>query len=275
MRKLLVALPALAVLFTACSINNVTEDSSLGRFFDSAGVRGCFAFYDNGQGHFTIYNLPRYRDSAYSAGATFDILSSLVAFQSGVVKDDKAIVLTGDSAIDDPAHPGGRTTVKVDYSITRAFQSDAMENDVVFRRLADSIGPDSLKKWVDSLHYGDQKLGTPPNGNAIKIPADEQLGLIKKLYFNQLPFYRPIQEMVRAMMTTESNSNYKLVYKTSRVLYKDHVLGWVMGWVEENKHPYFFVLNVESPDTHADITGIGNQIVKRILSSMGFFQGKK
>lgn len=275
MRKLLVALPALAVLFSACSINNVTVDDSLGHFFDSAGVKGCFAFYDNGQGHFTIYNLPRYRDSAYPAGATFDILSSLVAFQNGVVKDNNTIMLTSDSTVDDPAHPGGRTTVKVNYPISRAFQSNAMENNVVFGRLADSIGRDSLKKWVDSLHYGDQRLGTPPNGDAIKIPADEQLGLIKKLYFNQLPFFRPIQEMVRDMMKTESNTNYKLVYKTGRVVYPDHVLGWVMGWVEENRHPYFFVLNVESPDVHADITGTGNQIVKRILSSMGFFQGKK
>lgn len=275
MRKLLLALPVIVVLFSACSINNVTEDASLGRFFDSAGVKGCFALYDNGQGHFTIYNLPRYRDSAYPAGATFDILSSLIAFQSGVVKDKNVIMFTGDSAVDDSAHPGQRTTVKVNYPISRAFRSNSLENDAVFQRLADSIGRDSLVKWVDSLHYGDQKLGTPPNGNRIKIPADEQLGLIKKLYFNQLPFFRPTQEMVREMMTMESNTNYKLVYKTARVPYQDHMLGWVMGWVEENKHPYFFVLNIESTDKSADNTGIGIQLVKRILSSMGFFEGKK
>jgi beta-lactamase class D len=138
---------------------------------------------------------------------------------------------------------------------------------------------DTLKKWVDSLHYGNMNLSGDPRGfwknDSLKINSDEQLGLTKKLYFNQLPFFRRSQELVRDMMITESNSNYKLVYKTARIGYPDRVMGWVMGWVEENKHPYFFVLNLVSPDARADISGIGLQLVKRILSSQGFFQGTK
>ena len=38
MRKLLVALSTIIVFFSACSVNNVSVDDSLGRFFDSAGV---------------------------------------------------------------------------------------------------------------------------------------------------------------------------------------------------------------------------------------------
>ena len=41
-------------LLTACSSGNVTVDSSLQRYFDSAGVKGSFSLFDNGQGHFTI-----------------------------------------------------------------------------------------------------------------------------------------------------------------------------------------------------------------------------
>jgi beta-lactamase class D len=256
MRKLLVALPAIIVLFSACSVNNVSVDDSLGRFFDSAGVHGCFALYDNGQGHFTIYNLSRYRDSAYPAGSTFDIVASLIGFQSGVIKDDKAVML-------------GST-------VGDAFKSNGSEP--IFRKVEDSIGMDSLRKWTDSLHYGNQALDKDTNavydGN-LTIPADEQLGLIKKLYFNQLPFFQRPQEIVRDMMSKEENTNYKLVIKVATVPYKDHVLGWVLGWVEENKHPYFFVLNLESADPHANAALIGTQIVKRILPSMGFFEGKK
>ena len=32
-----------------------------------------------------------------------------------------------------------------------------------------------------------------------------------------------------------------------------HALGWVVGWIEENQHPYFFVLNIESPDHNFDM----------------------
>src|SRR5580692_3282289 len=77
-------------LFTGCSSGNVTVDDSLQRYFDSAGMKGSFGLFDNGQGHFTIYNLTRYRDSLYQPGATFDILLSLIAVQAGVAKDDTA-----------------------------------------------------------------------------------------------------------------------------------------------------------------------------------------
>ena len=80
-------------LFAACSSGNVTVDNSLQRYFDSAGVKGTFGLFDNGQGHFTIYDLPRYRDSLYQPGATFDILQSLIAIQTGVAKDDTASLM--------------------------------------------------------------------------------------------------------------------------------------------------------------------------------------
>jgi beta-lactamase class D len=276
MRKLLVALPVLAVLFSACSINNVTVDDSLGRFFDSAGVKGCFALYDNGQGHFTVYNLPRYRDSAYPAGSTFDIVASLIAFQSGVIKDDKAVMLVGWDSVADPKHPGQRVAQNVNITLGQAFKFSSFES--VFRQVEDSIGMDSLRKWVDSLHYGNQALDKDTNAvynGSLRIPADEQLGLIKKLYFNQLPFYRRSQEMVRDMFDKTENSNYKLVYKAVSVPYNGHSLGWVLGWVEENKHPYFFVLNLESNQDVFVAYRAGIQIVKRILPSLGFFEGKK
>lgn len=262
MKTSLYLLAAAAFLFTSCASNNVTVDDSLGQYFDSAGVRGDFALLDNGQGRFTIYNLPRYRDSLHSPGATFDIPLSLIAFQTGVAKD-------GNDVLDSVA------------TIARAFGTVSEENYQVFQKLARNIGIDTIRKWVDSLHYGNRDLSGDPEGfgfwlhSNLKITADEQLGLTKKLYFNQLPFFRRPQELVREMMTKESNSNYTLVYKLGAVPSHSNVEGWVMGWVEENKHPYFFVLNLSSPNAEADITTIGLQLVKRILATQGFFQGKK
>lgn len=267
------------VFFSACSTNNVTVDNSLGGFFDSAGVKGDFALFDNGQGRFTIYDLRRYRDSLYPAAGTFDILQAVIAFQTGVLKDEKAVALVEDSSIADPAHPGRTIGLKVPYTYGRAMQDRSLTGDVVFQRLADSIGIDTLKKWVDSLQYGNKDLRADSGKvfvRGIRINADQQLGLIKKLYFNQLPFFRRSQDLVKNMMTKEENSNYKLVYKTGRAArLPGPAIGWVMGWVEENQHPYFFVINVESPNGQADIESIGIQLAKRILASMGFFQGKK
>ena len=239
MKTVLFALLAGSFLFTACSSGNVTVDNSLQHYFDSAGVKGSFSLFDNGQGHFTIYDLPRYRDSLYQPGATFDILQSLIAIETGVAKDDTALLYW-------------------DHH----------------------LGKDTLKKWIDSLQYGNKNIGDDTaafwSNNTLKINADQQLGLLKKLYFNQLPFFQRTQEIVRRMMPAENNSSYRLTYKIAQGTKEDgHAIGWVMGWVEENKHPYFFVVNLESADPQKDLGAAGLAIAKEILQQLGFFQGKK
>ena len=246
--NLLFALLLIPIFFAACSQNNVTEDNSLKKYFDSAAVSGSFGLFDNGQGHFTIYNLPRFRDSAYLPAATFDILQSLIGVQTGLVKDDSALI--------------------------------AVERENAFGQLALRIGKDTLKRWIDSLGYGNKNIGGPIDSfwlnNHLKITSDEQLGLVKKLYFDQLPFFQHTQVVVRRMMQRESNANYQLCYKTALGVKEDgHAIGWVLGWIEENKHPYFFVLNLESANPNLDINGEGINVLKGILKQMEFFQGKK
>ena len=242
----------LSVLFAACSTNNVTVDNSLERNFDSAGVKGTFGLYDNGQGRFTIYNLARFRDSAYPPGATFDILQALIAVQTGAAANERSLLFQPDSA--------GPVAGSI--------------------RLAGAVGKDSLKKWVDSLRYGNKDISeytdsSHPAGR-LAITADEQMGLIKKLYFDQLPFFQRTQKVVRSLLQKEENSNYRMVYKTG--IAKDaagKTTAWVMGWEEENKHPYFFVCNFEPANPQADVSALGLQLVKNILGPMGFFAGKK
>ncbi len=267
------------VFFTACSTNNVTVDDSFGKFFDSAGVKGCFALFDNGQGRFTIYNLPRYRDSAFSPDGTFDIVQSLIALQTGVAKDEHSPAVGSDSMRMDTVHPQWVADL---MSLTQAFQASPDSSTLGFADLARRIGTDTLQKWLDTLHYGNRDISGSQDSfwlqGALKITADEQLGLAKKLYFGQLPFFRRPQEIVRGMMKVESNSNYKLYYKTSNQgnAADGKAFGWAVGWIEENKHPYFFVVNLQMDDALRQDTGlIGLEIAKKILRQMGFFAGTK
>jgi beta-lactamase class D len=264
MSRSLFALFCASILFFSCSPNNVTVDNSLQRYFDSAGVQGSFGFFDNGQGHFTIYNLSRFRDSFYQPGASFDILQSLIGIQTGVVKDDSAVLIS-------------QTTPE---TLGQCFRDTSLAGRVGFQQVSSRLGKDTLKKWIDSLRYGNQQMGRDTTdfwfNNSLKINSDEQLGLLKKLYFDQLPFYPRPQLIVRRMMSAESNSNYQLRYKLARGTNEDgHAIGWVMGWVEENKHPYFFVVNLESVDPQKDLGAAGLSVARGILQQLGFFQGKK
>ena len=282
MSKTLFVLLLAASVFAACSPNNVTVDNSLQRYFDSAGVKGSFAFFDNGQGHFTIYNLPRYKDSAYAPGRTFDIVQALVGLQTGVIKDDTSRLPWPTAFV--PFQPGAHLDSSLFShdglrNLKGAFEDPTLMGDVDFVMFARQIGKDTLKKWIDSLRYGNRDVSGPIDScwfdNHLKVTGDEQLGLIKRLYFDQLPFYNRPQKLVRGIMPAEINSNYRLVYKTGQTTTTDgHALGWVLGWVEENKHPYFFVVNLEG-DSSKDLKEIGLHIVKSVLQPMGFFEGKK
>jgi beta-lactamase class D len=99
--------------------------------------------------------------------------------------------------------------------------------------------------------------------------------VVKRLYFGQLPFQKRTQEIVKKVMLQESNANYKLSYKSGLTRRENgNTLGWIVGWIEENNHPCFFVLNVEGDPT-TDMKTLRLDILKAILKDQGFFEGKR
>ena len=263
-----------AIFLSNCTSNNVKEDNSLKKVFDENHVDGCFGMFDNSHGMFTLYNIKRFRDSAYLPASTFKIVNSLIGIETGRVKDDSTIISWNGT-------PTGRTECDKDLTMYNAFR---LSCSPWFQELARRIGKDTMQHWLDTLGYARRygnftiknNLDTFWLDNSARITADEQLGLVKKLYFDQLPFQERSQQLVRSMMLMESNANYSLAYKTGRgVTHKEHALGWIIGWIEENRHPYFFVLQVEHPDKNFDIGPIRLRILKDILKSWGFMQGKK
>lgn len=141
-----------------------------------------------------------------------------------------------------------------------------------------------MQHYLDTVGYAAKKgrfviknnLDTFWLNNDAKVTADEQLGLVKKLYFDQLPFQKRTQQLVRKMMLMESNSNYKLSYKTGLgTATNGHLIGWIIGWIEENQHPYFFALQVETADQSTDIRTVRMNLLKSCLKQLGFMEGKK
>jgi beta-lactamase class D len=270
MVKRIFATGFLVPVFFGCSLNNVKEENSLKKYFDEQHVIGCFGLFDNGQADFTIYNLKRFRDSAYSPASTFKIVNSLIGIQTGVIKDQNMVIKW------DGVKRWNEDWNK-DLTMAEAFRVSAVP---YYQEVARRIGRDTMKHWIDSLHYGNRDISGPIDSfwlnNHLKITGDEELGLVKKLYFDQLPFYQRTQEIVRGVMLREDNANYKLSYKTGWTdMENGHSLGWVVGWIEENKHPYFFVLNIEARDPKTDIVKVRMVILKGILKELGFFEGRK
>lgn len=235
----------LFVFLFACSPNNVKSDPDIVKMMDSASVTGVFALMENGSGQFTITNLSNYKDSAYAPLHTFFAIPTLVALDRGIISHDP------------------KTWV-------------ALDSVKYFEDLIVTIGRETMLKTLDSLDYGKGIVSADStkywNNGSLAITPDEQLGFIKKLYFNELPFQKRSQDMYKKMILKEDNANYKLSFINGSDT--SNGTSWYLGYVEENKHPYFFVLY-----THAmkASTTIGEQgaLLKRILLQQGFLKGER
>lgn len=263
------ALLSVVLLFNSCSINNFSIDNDLKKYFDKYKATGSFSLFDNAQAQFTIYDSANFR-KRFNPASTFKIVNSLIGLETGKIFDEK-MVIKWDGVVRE------RTELNKDMTMEEAFKISSVP---YYQEVARRIGKDTMQFWIDSIKYGNMKLGSAVDSfwlnNNIKISPDEQLGLVKRLYFGQLPFQKRTQEIVKKVMIQEDNSLYKLAYKTGWGFdEKGENIGWIVGWIEENRHPYFFVLLVQSPDKNYDMRNNRLALLKDILKHYDFMQGKK
>ncbi|MGI9138747.1 MAG: class D beta-lactamase [Sediminibacterium sp.] len=239
---------AIFIVFVyACSPNNVKSDNAIAKLMDSAGMQGSFALLENGTEQFTIHNLSRYKDSAVAPNATFYLIPTLIGLDKGLIN----------------AHD---STLKLNDS------SD------LFRNLISKMGRQTILQTLDSLHYGKGIASADSthyweNGSLVITP-DEQLGLIKRIYFKELFFQKKSQETLKKMILMEDNSNYRLSYIVGADTTSKKNAAWVLGYVEENQHPYFFVLNTNAPKSEA-LVNDNIVLLKKILLQQGFLKGTR
>lgn len=268
MRKAITVLFVIAISISSCSVNKAKIDDQLSRYFDNYNVEGCFALLNNADGKITVYNMGM-DTMRYLPASTFKIVSSLIGLESGIITDEK-MVIRWDGVKRNP-------NWDKNMSMADAFK---VNNVPYFQEVVRRIGKDSMQFWMNTLSYGNKKMDGPVDSfwlnNSLKISPDEQLGLMKKLYFNQLPFRKGVQETVRALMLQEDNTAYKFSYKTANALDEQGMpVGWTCGWIEENKHVYFFVNFVKAKSKGTDMQSVPLNVTRDILKEYGFFQGKK
>lgn len=255
--------------FTSCSVNKAKIDNDLKKYFDAKNVEGCFTMLNNADGRITVYNMAM-DTTRYTPASTFKIVNALIGLQTGAITNDTMIIKW------DGVKRWNADWNK-DLDMKEAFRASSVP---YYQEVARRIGQDTMKRWVDSIAYGNMDISGPVDSfwlnNRLKVSPDEQLGLLKKLYFDQLPFRKSVQQSVRDAMLQEDNTAYRLSYKTGWGFDEQkNNIGWVVGWIEENRHVYFFVTLVKSPDQKIDMKWVRMGILKDILKHYGFMEGKK
>ena len=162
-------------MLASCSVNKAKVDNSLKKYFDSANVEGCFTLLDNVTGQVTVYNM-QLDTVRFTPASTFKIVNSLVGLQTGAITND-TMMIKWDGIVRTP------DTWNKDLGMREAFKLSSVP---YYQEVARRIGKDTLQKWLDTLSYGNKKIGgtradTFWLDNSLKISADEQLGLMKKI----------------------------------------------------------------------------------------------
>jgi beta-lactamase class D len=267
LRILLFSCLIIFIFFSSCSVNRAKIDNSLKKYFDSAKVDGCFSLFNNASGTITVYNM-QLDTQRFLPASTFKIVNSLIGIETGKIVDEK-MVIPWDGIV------RRNNDWNRDLTMEQAFKLSSVP---YFQEVARRTGRDTMKTWIDSLHYGNVNMSGPVDSfwlnNTLKISPDEQLGLLKRLYFDQLPFQKRAQQIVRDVMLMENNTTYKLSYKTGTGYDEmQNLIGWVVGWIEENHHVYFFVTLIKTATKNID-QNIKMNITKGILTRLGFFKGE-
>ena len=235
------------VLVYACNPNNVKNDTAIAQLMDSAGMLGSFALLENGTEQFTIHNLSNYKDSAAAPLNTFFIIPVLIGLDKGIINHHDTTLNLNDSA-------------------------------ELYKAIIAKIGRQQILKVLDSLHYGKGIASADSThfweDGSLVITPDEQLGLIKRIYFKELFFQKKSQEKIKKMILMEDNSNYRLSYITGVDTTANKNEAWVLGYVEENQHPYFFVLNTNA-NKSTNLTDNNINLLKKILLQQGFLKGTR
>lgn len=258
MNKIILSGLIMSIVLASCTLNKAKINNDLKKYFDSAQVTGNFTTLNNQSGNVMVYNMEM-DTQRITPGTSFKIVASLIGLETGKIVDIKATVPVGDSNI----------------SLPSAFKNSITP---YFQEIARRVGKDTLQYWMDSLQYGNKNIGNAIDSfwlnNDLKISPDEQLGLMYRLYFDKLLFSKYAQEIVRNQMKQEDNTLYRYYYATGSGMDEtgDRV-GWVTGWIEENRHVHFFSTLFKSKDKNRDMDATGIKITKGILSELGFFKG--
>jgi beta-lactamase class D len=251
-------------LLQSCSQSRIHDREDLEPTFIKYGIYDVgFMMRDHTHDELYFYDKERCMQR-FSPASTFKIFNSLVALETGIAPDDQ-LVIKWDSVTRNP---------KWDHDMTmrEAFK---VSNVPYYQELARRIGKNNMQHYLDTAHYGNKKIGDKIDqfwlNDTLQISADEQLGLLKKLYFDELPFAERSQRIVRSMMLQEDSADVKYYYKTGTYEFatKDSFVCWIEGFMEHvvavnepkksmNKggvrtYPYFFVLNFTVPATDIEM----------------------
>jgi beta-lactamase class D len=220
----------------------VAQTINLGQAFQELGVDGSIAIYDKNNDRFYEHNRDR-NTTAFFPASTFKILNALISLETGVIRDDVAVLTWDGIQREIPAW-------NRDTNLRQAFKDSTVW---FYQVLARKNGHEQMQKFVEQVNYGNRQIGASDQidhfwlDGPLQITPKQEIEFLQRLERNDLPFSQRAIELVKDIMMIERTPEYTLRGKTGWVTSTNPKVGWFVGYLEQNNNIFFFATNIMMP----------------------------
>ena len=253
------------------STKNETSDD-----FPAEKVKGCFLLYNMKTSAIEkVVNEENCRERIppYS---TFKVALAMMAFDSGILKDENAVYKWDGKKNDREAENRDHNAISW------------MKDSIVWysQRLTPQLGPKKLKKYLTSFNYGNADMSAgiteawlvaPEKPVALKISAYEQLEFMKKIWAQTLPASPRAHQLTQKITEIETSPNgFKLSGKTGSGYFegRQRRVGWFISHLSKDQQEYVAVTNFQDlvPSTESGYGGpAARELTKKIFKDLGLW----
>ncbi|CAJ0733857.1 hypothetical protein R77592_03325 [Ralstonia mannitolilytica] len=170
--------------------------NDLKRVFDEAGVSGTFVLMDISADRTYVVDPARAARRIHPA-STFKIPNSLIAFDTGAVRDDHEVLPYG-------GKPQPYKQWEHDMALPEAIRLSAVP---IYQEVARRVGLERMQAYVDAFDYGNRQLGSVIDQfwlrGPLEISALEEARFTSRMALKQLPVKPRTWDMVHRMLLIE------------------------------------------------------------------------
>lgn len=259
--KSLFRLVCALMLVPGCT-DSVREQPEFERYFREHHVEGSFLLYDLQNDAYTCYNPDRCKEG-FTPASTFKIFNSLVALETGAVKDENEIISWDSVRRAVPAW-------NQDQDMKAAIRNSTVW---FYQVLARRIGETTMRDFITRVRYGNMNIDGGIDRfwltGDLRISPMEQIQFLRRLHAEDLPFSSRTIRIVKRILIQEETPVYTLRAKTGWGTQNGKDIGWYVGYIEREGNTFFFATNIESESADetafpAARTAITREILKRL-----------
>ena len=241
-----------------------SEREDLAGAFKEQGVPGAFVLYDVAGDRFITVNGKR-AETRFVPASAFKIANSVIALETGVVKDENEIIPYG-------GKPQPFKNWEKDMSMRQAIAISAVP---IYQELARRVGLERYREWLVKLNYGNAQAGEVVDrfwlDGPLQISAVEQAQFVATLAQGKLPASARAQIIVRDILKQEVKDGRILYAKTGWYIPKGDApqIGWWTGWVDDGGKISAFSLNIDIDSV--DDARKRQEIARTLLAKLGVY----